>query len=212
VALAIFAILATTIFGSYNMVFSSAEPIQSGISDFEMAQNCINRMRIDLRSLHVALPPAYKKPDINDEPDHYRVMGDTTYSGGKSFSRLRFCSLAHVSFEQTVRDGIGQIVFYVQEIGESRYVLRRADTLYPYPEVEENATDPVLCERIKSLKFTYYDKEGDSHENWDSDSEQFENATPRSIGIEIEIGDESSSRRFETVVALPVWRDKPGEL
>jgi len=46
----------------------------------------------------------------------------------------------------------------------------------------------------------------------DRDSEEFHNATPRSIGIELEIGDESSSRRFETMVSLPVWRDKPGEL
>ena len=59
VALFIFVIVVTTIFGSYNSVFSNAESIKDDMTSYEMAKNCLNRMIIDLQSLHVSLPPAY---------------------------------------------------------------------------------------------------------------------------------------------------------
>ena len=208
VTLAIFAIVATTIFGSFSMVFTSAESIHKGIDDYEMAKNCLDRMRIDLRSVHVQLPPAYTQPDIDDPPDPYRIVGDKTYPGTESFPRLRFASLAHVSFEEKVKGGIARIVYYIQETAEGGYVLRRSDSLYPYKPVEEDATDPILCERIKSFKLTYYDDGDESFEIWNSDDREFGYATPRSIGIALEIGEEPNPLLFKTTIALPVWREK----
>jgi len=208
VTLAIFAIIATTIFGSFNMVFTSSEPIYEAIADYEMAKNCLNRMILDLQSIHVAMPPVYTRPDIDDPPDHYRIAGDKTYSGSDSFARLRFTSLSHISFGENSQGGIAQIVYYVQESDERLYVLRRSDSLYPYKPVEEIANDPILCERIKSLTFTYYDNEDSPFEIWDSDSEDFGYATPRSIGIALELGNDPDPRLFETMVTLPVRRDK----
>ena len=73
---------------------------------------------------------------------------------------------------------------------QSGYILRRSDRLYPYEPPEEQADDPVLCEKLKSLVFTYYDNEGEAHDTWDSESEDVAYATPKSINILLEVGDE----------------------
>ncbi len=209
VTLAIFAIIAATIFGSFNMVFTNTESIHERIATYEMAKNGLNRMLLDIQSLY-ADTTAYKTPDIADTPDPYRVVGDKTYFGAESFSRLRFASLAHLSFSEQNQDGIAQIVYYVQESDENHYILRRSDSLFPYKPIEEIKNDPILCENIRSLKFTYYDQAGVTYENWDSDTDDFGYATPGAIGIELEIGTESRAFRFETMVTIPMWREKKG--
>jgi hypothetical protein len=80
--------------------------------------------------------------------------------------------------------------------------------LYPYPPFEVRAGDPVLCQRVKSLAFKYYDAEGAESEVWDSDSRENDYATPAAIGIQLEIGNETESYAFETTVRLAVQRKK----
>jgi hypothetical protein len=59
-----------------------------------------------------------------------------------------------------------------------------------------------------SLTFKYYDAEGAEFEEWNSDSDEYDHATPAAIGVQLEIGDESRSYEFETMVRLAVRRDK----
>ena len=91
---------------------------------------------------------------------------------------------------------------------DGQAVLRRADHLYPYPQFEDNPGDPILCENVKSLAFKYYDAEGTESEEWNSDSGDYDHATPEAIGIQLEIGSESESHNFETTVKLAVQRKK----
>jgi general secretion pathway protein J len=209
-AIFIFSIIVTTVFGSFRAVFSSTGRIEDGIKTYVMAKNCLNRMILDLQSIQIAMPPAYRKPNFNSDPDPYRIVGDASSAGSLSFARLRFTSLAHVSFGADTRKGIAEIVYYVQETENDAYVLRRSDTLYPYQDFEEKASDPVLCERVKSLTFTYYDAEGTDYELWDSESDEHKHATPKAIGVKLEIGDSSTAVVFETTVSLPVHRDNIG--
>ena len=208
VAIFIFAVVITTIFGSYNTVFSNVEKINASITDYEMAKNCLCRMIIDLKSIHVSLPPEYSPPGFDDPPDNYRIVGDTSYSGNNSFSRLRFTSLAHLSFGNKINEGIAEIIYYVQATDDRHYALKRADSLYPYKPFEEKGNDPVLCEDLISMSLKYYDHEGTECEIWNSESETFGYASPRAIGIKLEVGDDSVSQIFETMVALPVYREK----
>jgi general secretion pathway protein J len=173
-----------------------------------MAKNCLNRMILDLESAHVSLPPEYTPPDFDDPPDAYRIVGDTFYVGTSSFPRLRFASLEHISFGGKKENGIAEIVYYVQALEDGTHVLKRADSLYPYPPFEEKAGDPVLCENVKTLQFKYYNQEGTEYELWDSDAGDLGYATPRAIRIKLEIGKDSASRWFETMVTLPVYREE----
>ena len=208
IAITIFAIIITTVFGSHNYVFSSAKAVEEDIAAYEMAKGCLSRITDDLGSLHVRLPPEYTIDDSDDNEDPFKISGQPADAGSESFSRLMFASRAHLSLEKSIQEGIARIVYYVQKSDETRYVLRRADNLYPYEPFEEKKSDPVLCENVKSLVFKYYDDKGDEYDSWDSDSADVDYSTPRAIKITLEIGDDANFLLFETMVKLPVFREK----
>ena len=208
IAIFIFSVIVTTIFGSYNSVFTGSEIINEGVTSYETARTCLNRMIFDLESIHVSFPPQYSPPDFNGPPDPYRIVGNTDNVQTVSFPKLRFTSTAHVSFGGKTESNIAEIVYYVQATDNGHYLLRRADNLYPYEEFEENANDPVLCENLKSLTFNYFDREGTEYDMWDSEAEDFGYATPAAIGIKLELTSGTSSLWFKTMVTLPVYRKK----
>ncbi len=207
-AFLILAIVMTTILGSFNAVFSTTDTLENSGKYYDMAKNSLNRMSLDLASLYVTQPPFYKKPEFDDPPDAYRIEGSNTDVGGTDFAILRFTSRAHIPLDNSSRSGIAEIVYYVQAKTDGQLVLQRADHLYPYPPFEEKGSDPVLCRHVKSLAFKYYDAEGEESEEWNSDADDYDHATPAAIGIQLEIGNESESYTFETTVRMAVHRKK----
>jgi len=207
-AFMILGIVVTTILASFNAVFSTTDTLNNSGRYYDMAKNCLNRMTLDLEALYVRQPPLYKKPEFDDPPDPYRIVGSTTDSGGTSFAAIRFTSSAHLPFAKSKRDGIAEMVYYVQAKNDGQMVLKRADNLYPYPEFEEKGGDPVLCNNLKSLEFKYFDAEGSEFDKWNSDSDEYGYATPAAIRIQLEIGNETRSYDFETTVRLAVRREK----
>ncbi len=214
-AILIFSIVVTTIFGSFNAVFSSAGALHKGTGLYEMGKNCLARMTADLRALHVIRSPLYTKPGFDSPPGPYRVFGDSSYSVDGTFSRMRFASFAHLPFGENREEGIAEIIYYVAINRDGDAVLRRADNLFPYERfkdnrLEERGSDPILCEGVKSLTFTYYDEEGTEYEFWNSESEEFDYATPRAVKITLAIGspgDDLSSLSFQTMVAFRTFRE-----
>lgn len=205
-AVFIFSIIMTTLFGAFSMVFSSADVIDENIAANEMAKSCLTRMTDDLQSIYVTPDIRYIKPELNSDPDPYRVVGENVSTQGKDFPKLRFTSSAHIPFGKGISFGVAEIIYYVSETKENRIVLRRSDRInFDTPSETEDA-DPVICESIRSLRFTYYDKEGTGHESWDSDTAEFKHETPLAIEIQLEIGDESGSFLFKTRVNLSVYR------
>lgn len=208
IAIFIFAIIVTTIFVSTSALLSGNETTDQGTAVYEMAKSCLDRMMVDLESIHLSLAPGYSAPGLGDPPELYRIVGEMFDVQGVEFPRLRFTSLAHVSFGEKRQKGIAEIVYYVQATDAGHYVLKRADNLYPYPEFEEKAKDPILCMDLKSLVFKYYDQEGTAYDLWDSDNDDFSFSTPRAIGIKIELARGPGSQSFETMVTLPVYREE----
>jgi len=208
ISIFIFSIIITTVFASYRSVFFSAEKINAGLDLYGMTGSCLNRISLDLNGIAISHLPEYTKPEFDSIPDPYRVVGDRSDMSGADFPRLRFSSRSHVPLDGSVYESVAEIVYYVSEDEGSGYMLRRSDRLYPYGPPEEQADDPVLCEKLKSLVFTYYDTEGESYDSWNSESEDVSYATPKSINILLEVGDEGvASRLFETMVMLPVVRE-----
>lgn len=208
IAIFIFAVVLTTIFASFNSLFSGNETIEQGTASYEMAQNCLSRMMIDLESIHISLPPEYSPQTVADSHDLYRMVGEMVDIQGREFPKLRFTSLSHIAFGGKTQNGIAEIVYYVQIEGDDRYLLKRADNLHPYPSFEEKAGDPVLCKDLKSLTVKYYDENGTEYDLWDSDAEAFGYSTPRAIRIKLELASVSQPLLFETMVTLPVFREK----
>ena len=207
-AFLILGIVVTTILASFNLVFSTTGTLENSSKYYDMAKNCLNRITLDLNALYVSQPPFYKKPEFEDLPDAYRFVGTNSAVGGTGFANLRFTSRAHVPLDGSKRGGIAEIIYYVQARSDDQLVLKRADHLYPYPPFEEHGSDPVLCLYVKSLSFKYYDAEGQESEAWDSDAADYDYATPAAVGVQLEIGKESESYLFETIVSLPLQRQK----
>ncbi len=209
-AIFILAIVISLALSAFDGLFSNADHINISSDLFEMGSASLNRMAADLKSLHAMPYPRYKPPDLMDEkPDIYLIKGETRNVAGHAFAWLRFTSMAHLPLNHDAREGIAQLVYYVQQTADDEFVLRRADTLYPYPEFEESDGDPILCEQVRDFSLTYYDADGREHEEWDSQSDDVEYGTPRAIGIKLAIGDETSPHVFGTQISLPVYRYEP---
>ncbi len=207
ISIFIFAIIITTILVSYQTVFFKSDEIDAGMDLYTMGSACLNRLTIDISGAAINQPPGYRKPETVAEPDPYRIIGDTSDLPAESFSRLRFASRSHTDLNGTGRTGITEITYYVDEDPDGNLVLRRRDRLYPYEYPQEEIQEPVVCEHVKSLVFTYYDADGESYESWDSESDDQAFATPRAIGVNLEIGrSESESLAFNTMLMLPAMR------
>ncbi|MCP3950767.1 MAG: prepilin-type N-terminal cleavage/methylation domain-containing protein, partial [Desulfobacterales bacterium] len=144
VAMFIFSAVVTTLFTAYRALFFDTDQFESSLHRHAMAQACLMRMVNDLGALHMQLPPLYTRPDFNDPPGDDRIVGEQP-------DRLRFTSLAHLPMDRSRREGLAEIRYYVHTGDDGKPVLRRSDTVYPYPPFEEKATDPVLCEDVKKL-------------------------------------------------------------
>jgi general secretion pathway protein J len=208
VAIAILAIVVTTVLASFNSVFSTTEVLDENAELYEMAKNCMKRMVLDLESIHIAQRPMYRPPELDQPPDPYRIVATPPDDGGMGFAQIRFASRAHLGFENSPREGIAEIIYYVQPRDDGHLVLKRADNLYPYPDFEERSSDPVLSKYVKSLAFKFYDPEGLEYDVWDSDSDEFGYATPKAIAVRLELANKSATQTFETRVLLPMLREK----
>lgn len=207
VAIFIFAVVITTIFGSFRLVFSSTDAVNGDIALYGSARICLNRMATDLEGIVISDYPRYEKPEFNEPEDIYRVVGDTNEVAGSTFGRMQFASLAHLLSSQDQRQGICRIVYYVDENSEDLLILRRADDLYPFPDFEESEDDPILCENIMELEFEFMNEEGEMEEKWDSETSEYDYATPLLVEIRLTIGDEERSRTFSTRIKLHTYRE-----
>lgn len=210
IAIFILGMVVTTVLTSFNMVFSTTEALDRNAAVYEAARTCLNRIVTDLEQIHISKRPLYRQPQPEDPPDPYRLLGVTEDVGGTSFAQLRFASRSHIPPSRPGDNRIAQIWYYVMERNDGRLVLKRSDRLYPYPDLEKDAADAVLCEDVKSLAFTYTDQEGADRDYWNSDEEEFDYTTPQAVRIRLEIGGQNDSTVFETSVRLPVVRTKSG--
>jgi len=208
VAIFIFAIVATTIFGSFNAVVGNVADIEAGGARYDMGRACLNRIISDISALYISLPPEYSPPEFNDDPDLYQFLGEKAAIGETRFSKLRFTANAHLPMEGDLRGGMARIVYYVQETKEGTRVLRRSDVLYPFGDFEENDLDPIVCENPSGLDFVFYDDEGREYEEWDSDSLETGYATPEAVKITLTIGEPPDELLLQTMISLPVRREK----
>ena len=212
-AVFIFGIVITTLFGSFNAIFGSAEEVDQKTAQREMVGITLDRISEDLAGLYLTHSPLYTPALEESKPDPYRVWGENRNVGNTAFSVFRFTSFAHLPFENNLQKGIAQIIYYVQSTGNGQYVLKRADQLYPYDALEDyrfedNATDPVLCRDVQSFAVAYIDDQGEAYESWDSEAEEFGFGTPRALKIKIVVGKEERTLNAGTEILLPTFREK----
>lgn len=207
-AILIFGILMTIVFGSFHAVFSGADVVEEHIRADEMAQECLNRIVMDLKAVQVTPDLRYAPPEQDNPPDGHRIVGESRTESGESFAQLRFSSAAHLPIERRLPGGVAEIVYYVTGSPEAGYFLRRFDRVLQDTPFEEPGDDPILCANVKSIQFRFFDDAAEEHETWDSDDSGVDYATPRAIGILLEIGNDENSYLYRSKVFLPVFRGR----
>jgi hypothetical protein len=150
----------------------------------------------------------------SSEPDEesdqgIQFVGEQAEINGERADSLRFMSRAHIVFsENDQASGTAEIDYHIEENADQEtLVLYRKDTPGLGKAADEDTRGLVLCEKLKSVSFTYYDAQGEVYDNWDSRSEAFKGRVPRMVSILLEFVNELDPEvpfRFSTTVALPM--------
>ena len=211
VALFIFSFVVTMVFASFKSLAFSAKIVNDSTVDYEMLNNCLIRMTADIESAFVHQKPEYIEPGFDSEPDPYRFEGAGEATGDTVFPLLRFTSLAHLPVNRDMRQGIAEIVYYVDATEDGEYLLRRSDRISFEKDFEKNKNHPVLCRRIKKMSVKYIDSEGEEYDDWDSESDEYGFSTPTHVAIMIEAGKDEQTVTFGTRIALHSIRERKEE-
>ena len=215
IAIAIFALLVSIVMGTFSGVFSHTAQLALERSNRAMARSCLMRMTTDLANAYVTRPPFFTPPQTGQEPSPFQFLVTETSTSPAPRVLLQFASRAHVDLSADGKEGLAIIRYYLEATDEGpapNLRLRRADALALGGQLPELTSDPIVCENIRTLKIRCIDAEGESFEEWDSSSEDYGYATPRAVGIRLELGADDDVTVFQTVVALPLWRTASGKI
>ncbi len=207
IAMFIFAIVLSTIYTSYTGTFRIVGETEYQADIYGMARIALERMYEDLESVYTVNPKSSKSDD--DSAQAFEFVGADKEIEGRSADSLHFISRAHLVFSgQEQSSGTAEIGYYVDENNETEdLVLYRTDSPAFQEKPEEGTGGLVLCDSLVSVNFTYYDDEGEEHDNWDSTSDAFKDKIPRMVSIMLEFENSSDPEapfKFLTKVAFPV--------
>lgn len=162
-----------------------------------------------------------------------RISEDLTsavFTGGEPFTAtqgevngaradtLRFASMAHLVFGgEDELPGLATISYSVKADEQNRgLILYRDDRLYRPLDAEasddgDDSGEPagfVLCNHLKSVKFSFMDAAGEEVDSWEGDGEEGENAPPVAVTCTLEFalentGEEDDSLSFTVSVPVP---------
>lgn len=196
----ILAIVLSTVYASYTATFRVIGEIQSDAEVYGMARSTLDRMARDLQSA------ALWRGAFTFKAKPYTL-------DNREFVRLIFRSSAHIAFDdKEAPDGISVIEYGIGR-GKGGYTLSRSDSLYRDPEKEPSPSDGfVLCNRVETLTYTFYDESGKEHRSWDSGTTTVEiqkKRVPAAVLIRLGLineADRNHPHLFMTRVRLPFNR------
>ena len=211
VALTIFAAILAMLYPSYTGTFHNIETAESESETYQMARIALERMSEDLQSAYI--PEKAEAPENGgDSTLSAAFLGQDSTLDGRDADRLQFFSEAHISLKGNDSNGRARIVYYLKKMeGEDALVLYRSDTLELEDQPEEETGGFVLCDRLYSIDFTFYDENGETHDFWDSSIEPFVNKLPLMVTIRLKAAKKSENGppiSFMTSVSLPLARNR----
>ena len=221
IAMFILSVVITTIYVSLTGTLRIVHETEYQAETYRMARIALERMSEDLSSVY--FPQQGESSESGEEEDNvslFKFMGEEEEIDGNRGDTLRFTSLAHLDFSEAGQSGdVSEIGYYVEEAGEEGegLVLFRSDDVrlgFRVPG-EDPDEGQVVCDRLQSVSFTYYDSEGEAYDVWDSASGDFESPIPGKVSILLEFvnkSDEEAPYKFMTAVALPGGAGEEEEL
>jgi len=201
----IFSILFVTLYSSYSGSFKTITMTESRMDIYRKAAITLERMGEDIQASYVSVLP----PESFGNPAEYtQFLGENNGINGEDADTLRFFARIPPLFADEMETISGQLISYdVAEGGsENELVLLRSE----YPEFVNETEEKeglILCDNLQAINFTYFDAEGDEHETWDYEGEDFAGYLPRMVTISLEFLNRENPEeplRFTTSVVLPL--------
>ena len=207
-AIFIFAIVLSMIYTSYTGTFRVIDETEYQAGIYRMAQVALERMYEDLESVIAPQNRVALAPEEESEQG-IGFVGEQVEIDDRRADSLRFTSRAHIVFsEEDQASGTAEISYYVAESDEEEaFALYRRDIPGVGGRPDEGTGGLVLCEKLLSVQFSYYDSEGTVYDNWDSTSDVFRDRVPHMVSILLEFVnalDPETPFKFSTNVMLPM--------
>ena len=198
IAVLILGIVLSTVYASYTGTFRIIQETETDAELYGMARTVLDRMTRDLEA-------------VAPWKGAFTFLAKPYSLGHREFTRLTFRSASHVAFgEKEAPAGIAVIEYGVEEGTEKEgYTLWRSDSLRRDPEKEEApAGGFLLCERIETLTYRFYDDKGNDYETWDAGGDIEAQRKRAPVIVEIHLGlvnekDREHPYPFTTRVRLP---------
>lgn len=155
-------------------------------------------------------------------PDDLDFIGGQ--EGGDSGQRilLSFASLAHLIFDsKNGQPGLALISYAVQPDKEDsrQLLLLRADRLHRPQDKDAGSTETeafLLADRLRSITFTFFDRNGEELESWDTSASSEEpdkkRRLPAAVSCRLEFWldvEEEKSLVFQSTMLVPVGLIRP---
>ena len=151
--------------------------------------------------------------------DDIEFSGNNKENDSSRGNILEFTTTSHVIFDPgNDHPGIALVAYILKQDRENDQtfvLLRRDNLLRPYDKAEDYRDDTIdaflLCDKVRSLTFTYVDETGDEVESWSSAAEDFQNPPVRKLPVSVKVSldlwlddQQQDSIVFTTGVLLPV--------
>jgi type II secretory pathway component PulJ len=203
VAIAIFGLIITIVYTSFNTITSGSHTLKSQSTSMENARWAMMLIEKDLRSIFVSVEPEYKKPEFTDSKDLYRIISERSYINGKEFSKLRFATFNHLSLNNNKTKTVAYVQYYVVNDPKKGFLLKRSDSLdQNEDDFSEDLKVPSLGEGVVSFKLTFFNSDNIEFNEWNSDSNENSFSTPKKIYIELILEDQGVKSTVATSIHL----------
>ncbi|MCP3925980.1 MAG: hypothetical protein GY714_25745 [Desulfobacterales bacterium] len=208
VAVAIFGLVITIVYSSFNTIIQGSETIKVRSSCTESAKHALMIIENDFNSLFVSVEPEYSKPDLRDSKDPFRFICEKYFVDGKEFSKLRFTTFNHISLNSLKTKSLSYVQYYVVNDPENGLILKRSDSLnFSDEDFTEDLKAPSLCEGIDSFKLTLLDKDNNEVNVWNSEDSSHYYSTPQYIKINIALKCKDTIQNLRTGFAINHYRE-----
>ncbi len=202
VAIFIFAIVISAVYGAYSATFHIVEGTEFQLDIANRSRIVAERMAEDLASIVTGTGGEF--------------FGEShEYSGARGDS-LSFVSSAHLVLRKSDNFSGHVSIEYQTELDEENGLLNlyRSDTvLLPGLERdEEDARKHLICQGLQGFQLTYFDRDGNETEEWQVDEVELAGDSdeqmlfPALVSIELKFAESMESDNssvFKTAVALP---------
>lgn len=201
----IFSILFVTIYSSYSGTFKTINMTENRMALYRKAAITLEKISEDLQASYISFLP---QNSFGEPAAYTQFLGTDNEVSGQDADSLSFFSRLQPLFSNEDETVSGLVVSYSVILGneEDELVLLRSESP-EFIDDTEASNGLIVSDGLQAINFTYFDDDGEAHESWDSDSEQFRGRLPRMVSIALEyVNYENPDAPFRimTSVSLPV--------